>query len=160
MLSTRTELRSRCLGTGGGSRALPLLLDFLDSSPPSIAADILFPLTEALRAGGGGGGISFAGVPVVGTGCAGGGGGGGMVGSMGAGEAEMGWDRVNGDGSAAVSPIEGGGLMAAVLRGVCCWLGRRGGGGAGAWTLTRRLEERDRVESNEDRRSEVSVSSC
>lgn len=39
------------------------------------------------------------------------------------------------------------------------WLGRRGGGGAGARTLTRRLEERDRVESNEDRLSEESVSS-
>lgn len=30
-------------------------------------------------------------------------------------------------------------------RGLC--VGRRGGGGAGAWMLTRRLEERERVES-------------
>jgi len=33
------------------------------------------------------------------------------------------------------------------------WLGRRGGGGAGAWMLTRRLDERDRVESTEPRRA-------
>lgn len=33
------------------------------------------------------------------------------------------------------------------------WFGRRGGGGAGAWMLTRRLEERDRVESTEERRA-------
>ncbi len=34
------------------------------------------------------------------------------------------------------------------------WLGRRGGGGAGAGAciLTRRLDERDRVESCDDRR--------
>jgi hypothetical protein len=40
------------------------------------------------------------------------------------------------------------------------WLGRRGGGGAGAWMLTRRLEERDLVESSEDRLCDGSVSSC
>lgn len=39
------------------------------------------------------------------------------------------------------------------------WPGRRGGGGAGAWTLTRRLEERDLVESTDDRRSDGSLSS-
>ena len=43
-------------------------------------------------------------------------------------------------------------------RGVCA--ARRGGGGAGgAWTLTRRLEERERVESNEERRADGSVPS-
>jgi hypothetical protein len=39
------------------------------------------------------------------------------------------------------------------------WLGRRGGGGAGAWMLTRKLEERDLVESTEDRRKGESGSS-
>lgn len=38
--------------------------------------------------------------------------------------------------------------------------GRRGGGGAGAWTLTRRLEERDLTESSEDLLMDWSVSSC
>lgn len=40
------------------------------------------------------------------------------------------------------------------------WLGLRGGGGAGAWTLARRLEDRDLVESNDDRRIDESASSC
>lgn len=33
------------------------------------------------------------------------------------------------------------------------WFGRRGGGGAGAWMLTRRLEDRDLVESMDPRRA-------
>lgn len=41
----------------------------------------------------------------------------------------------------------------------CAWLGRRGGGGAGAWMLTRRLEERDGVESTDERLIRASASS-
>jgi len=39
------------------------------------------------------------------------------------------------------------------------WFGLLGGGGAGACTLTRRLEERERVESCDDRLTDVSTSS-
>lgn len=66
------------------------------------------------------------------------------------------------------SPPEGAGLLAALAvagveptklaagnevdDGLDTCLGRRGGGGAGAWRFTRRLDERERVESCDDRR--------
>jgi hypothetical protein len=76
---------------------------------------------------------------------------------IGGGEGTIVFER--GDSSASVNnEFSGGRLCRLGARG--WWLSRRGGGGAGAWTLTRRLEERDRVESAEDLRSERSVSSC
>ena len=63
----------------------------------------------------------------------------------------VGSNIVVGAGSADGAAVGGGIVDELELRGVCA--ARRGGGGAGgAWTLTRRLEERERVESNEERR--------
>lgn len=100
--------------------------------------------------GGGGKGADAPGVPpllLLGVG----------VSVIGGGEGTIVCER--GEGSASPGDAFDGGRLCR-LEARDWWLGRRGGGGAGAWMLTRRLEERDRVESTEDRRSGESVSSC
>ena len=81
---------------------------------------------------------------------------------IGGGEATIGGNEGNegvGSEEASTGSAFGGGMLCE-LEPHEGWLGRRGGGGAGAWTFARRLEERDLVESKEERRSDASVSSC
>jgi len=126
--------------------------------------------TVEWRAGGRGGGAILV-LAVLGDGAEAGvgvnvtpGGVGPGLGAAGSGGAINGTGLWNG----GCSPSEGEGLVAAlavvgvrptklaadeeVKDGRDAWLGRRGGGGAGACTLTRRLDERERVESCDDRR--------
>jgi hypothetical protein len=86
--------------------------------------------------------------------------------SIGGGEATIGPDNDEGEGEGSAEGVvaspgdvtDGGRLCELAAREG--WPGRRGGGGAGAWMLTRKLDERDLIESREDRLCEGSVSSC
>jgi len=78
---------------------------------------------------------------------------------MGGGDATIGGSEGVRSKAASAGAAFGGGMLCE-LEPRDGWLGRRGGGGAGAWTFARKLEERDLVESTEERLRDASGSSC
>jgi hypothetical protein len=164
------------LGGGGGGVAADTLpsLSFTRREGAStllrLAGRLVVARTDALRAGGGGGGEILA-LVVLGGGAVAAAGRGVGLRETGPGLADtVSADASNGAGlwNGACSPSEAAGLVVAlavvgarptklaaddeVKDGREAWLGRRGGGGAGACMFTRRLDERDLVESCDDRR--------